>query len=90
MRTTRLDVDPLLYSADYSLAHFLEAMLSARLEEDYGEDWWNNKETAEYLKRLWSNGNALSAEELAVEMGYEGGIDPGILTKKIEKALGKV
>jgi hypothetical protein len=65
------DVDPLLYSADYVQAFFLQAMLEATLHANYGAKWWTNEKAGEFLKSLFAKGNELSGKELAKLLGYD-------------------
>lgn len=65
------DVDPLLYSADYLQAFFLQRMLETRLAERFGARWWQSPAAGEYLKSLFAHGNEFSAKELARELGYD-------------------
>lgn len=80
------DVDPLLYSADYVQAFFLQAMLEETLERKFGKVWWTNVKAGDYLKSLYAFGNELSSNELAVKLGYEK-ISAKALKNKIKHSL---
>ena len=79
------DVDPLLYSADYTQAFFIQAMLEQTLEKKFGKNWWKNKKAGQFLKDLYAFGNRLSGTEWAEVLGYPG-ISAKALTDKIARA----
>ncbi len=65
------DVDNFFYCARYLRAWLLEAHLSSYLEEKFGEKWFLNRDAGEFLVKLWSLGQKLTADEIAREMGRE-------------------
>ena len=64
------DVDPGYYAASYLRAWALEANLSRTLKERFGEKWFDEKEAGEFLKKLWSYGQRLNADELLEEVAH--------------------
>lgn len=66
------DVDDSFYCARYLRAWAFEAQLRQRLQEDFGGQWFLNAKAGKRLKRLWSTGQRLPAEEMARKLGYEG------------------
>ena len=80
------DVDPLLYSADYAQAFFLQAMLEKTLTKKFGKKWWTKKQAGDFLKGLYAQGNSLSGQELAVLLGYDG-ISAKALKEKIHQGM---
>jgi hypothetical protein len=72
----RADVDDTFYSADYSRAFVLAGMMHDAIRRRFGEDWYANKEVGAFLrKELFSQGTALSAEDVAVRLGFPARLD---------------
>ncbi|MEW5945257.1 MAG: hypothetical protein AB1742_03575, partial [bacterium] len=67
------DVDSHLYCTRYLRAWALERGIRRRLENDYGEDWYRRKEAGAFLAGLWSEGQGITGEQLALRTG--GSID---------------
>jgi hypothetical protein len=66
------DVDAGFYVACYLRAWALAALWRRTLRERFGERWFASAEAGAWLRRLWSQGQRLSAEELlASELGGE-------------------
>lgn len=63
------DFDAGLYSADYLRAWVTRAQLSEFLVQEFGERWWTNAETGEYLKALWAEGESIQNEDIAERIG---------------------
>ena len=80
------DVDPLLYSADYVQAFFLQAMLEKTLTDRYGIKWWKSKKAGYFLRELFAKGNSFSGQEFAEKLGYSG-LSADILKEKITVGL---
>ncbi len=66
------DVDPHFYCVRYLRAWMLVGTLHLELRERFDEDWFLNPRSGAFLRELWGLGQALPAEELAVErLGVE-------------------
>ena len=79
------DVDPGFYVANYLRAWSLETHLRAVLHERFGELWFEEPEAGEFLVGLWRQGQRLSAEEMAAELGA-GELDFGAVLKDLALA----
>ena len=66
------DVDEGFYVAQYLRAWILEAQLRARLEGEFGPEWFRRPAAGEMLKGLWRLGDSLDAPALALKMGADG------------------
>ncbi len=67
-----LDVDSGLYAADYVRAWCFEVMIRKKLEEKHGKNWFEKKESGQFLKEMWKWGSSgKSVNELAKMIGYE-------------------
>jgi hypothetical protein len=64
-----LDVDDGFYCADYLRAWIFEVQLRTVLKETFGEVWFDDKRTGEYLKGLWRNGTKYNIDELVEMIG---------------------
>ncbi len=72
----RSDVDDTFYSADYARAFVLAGMMHDAIRRRFGEDWYANKEVGAFLrKELFSEGTALSAEDVAAKLGFPPRVD---------------
>jgi hypothetical protein len=72
----RSDVDDTFYSADYERAFVLAGMMHDGIRRRFGEDWYANKEVGAFLrKELFSEGTALSAEDVAAKLGFPPRVD---------------
>ncbi|HEX9576170.1 MAG TPA: hypothetical protein VF993_00350 [Myxococcales bacterium] len=72
----RSDVDDTFYSADYARAFVLAGMMHDGIRRRFGEDWYANKEVGAFLrKELFSEGTALSAEDVAAKLGFPPRVD---------------
>ncbi len=67
-----LERDGRYSSASAFTSTLLAAALEAGLEAAYGEAWWERREAADDLRRLWSSGNRASPDELARVAGADG------------------
>jgi hypothetical protein len=65
------DMDAGFYSADYLRAWIRSAQLRAHLRENVGEDWWQRRETGDFLRPLFREGLRPSNEEIAERLGYD-------------------
>ncbi len=82
------DVDDAFYCAEYLRAWIFEGQLRSALKEKFGENWFENQKTGEFITELWSYGQKFSADELVQTIGYvELDIDP--VVEEIEMVLGK-
>ena len=66
------DVDDDYYCARYLRAWMLEVLLREQMRERAGERWFAAEEAGDFLVELWARGQEMTAEELAVELGYPG------------------
>lgn len=70
------DHDDFFYSADYLRAWFLAAQLDDAFTRKYGQAhdgaWWHSHDAGKALQALWAHGNALTADEVAREVGARG------------------
>jgi hypothetical protein len=80
------DVDPGFYAASYLRAWALETRLRATLRERFGPAWFDEPEAGDLLRRLWSDGQRLRAEELLDEV-VGGDLDFGAMLDDL--ALGE-
>jgi hypothetical protein len=65
------DMDAGFYSADYLRAWIRSAQLRDYLVREIGEDWWQNAETGERLRALFTEGTRPSSEDVAARLGYQ-------------------
>jgi len=63
------DMDGGFYSADYLRAWIGHAQLEKFLENKFGENWFKNSKSGEWLKKLWLEGSKLELEEILEESG---------------------
>ena len=76
------DVDPFFYAARYLRAWAFETRLRRVFVERFGERWFAEPEAGELLRRLWSRGQASTAEELLAELTGER-IDLAVLAEDL-------
>jgi hypothetical protein len=62
------DVDPGFYVTSYLRAWALEAELSRHLRQEFGTAWFASRKAGSLLRELWSEGQGLTADELADEV----------------------
>ncbi len=65
------DMDDGFYSADYLRAWIRAAQLRAYLRETIGSDWWERRETGDFLRGLFAEGTRPSSEDVAARIGFE-------------------
>ena len=65
------DMDDGFYSADYLRAWIRAAQLRAHLRETIGSDWWERRETGDFLRGLFAEGTRPSSEDIAARIGFE-------------------
>ena len=65
------DMDDGFYSADYLRAWIRAAQLRAYLRETIGSDWWERRETGDFLRELFVEGTRPSSEDVAARIGFE-------------------
>jgi hypothetical protein len=71
------DVDPFFYAARYLRAWIFEAQLRDLLRDRFDEEWFRNDRTGPFLIALWRQGQRLTLEELAADLGLGApSIDP--------------
>jgi hypothetical protein len=69
--TWLVDVDAFFYAARYLRAWTLETYLRRTLRDRFGPRWFAEPEAGALLRALWSEGQALGAEELLGELTGE-------------------
>jgi hypothetical protein len=65
------DMDDGFYSADYLRAWIRAAQLRAYLRETIGSDWWERRQTGDFLRGLFAEGTRPSSEDVAARIGFE-------------------
>jgi hypothetical protein len=70
-----IDVDSEFYAARYLRAWMLERQINAYLVGEFGERWYASGEAGKLLRTLWSSGQKLTGDEIAVKVGFDG-VDP--------------
>ncbi|OGS56522.1 MAG: hypothetical protein A3K60_02055 [Euryarchaeota archaeon RBG_19FT_COMBO_56_21] len=80
------DVDDAFYCAGYLRAWILEGQTRGALEEEFGEDWFQEEKAGKYLKELWSYGQKYTADELVKTIGYAD-LDIEPMLGEIERGL---
>lgn len=68
-------MDPFFYAARYLRAWALEAHLTHALKDGFGLDWFERHEAGALLRRLWADGQAISATELLEAAGGSADLD---------------
>jgi hypothetical protein len=63
------DVDDAFYCANYLRAWALDAILRRQLAERFGARWWEQPDAGAWLRELWAEGQAWTAEEVAQRVG---------------------
>jgi hypothetical protein len=81
------DLDQGFYCASYLRAWALEVGLRGMLREQFGSRWFAQRRAGSLLRELWEDGQRLSADELASELGL-GAIDLSVLAEEAAAALG--
>ncbi|UCE25991.1 MAG: hypothetical protein JSW52_06370 [Candidatus Coatesbacteria bacterium] len=79
-----LALDEGFYGMAYFHAYIAEAQLVAKLEEKFGERWYKDPAAGEFLRSLYAKGNAIGAEGLCKELGYDG-LDMEYLIERLGK-----
>ncbi|MFN0063456.1 MAG: chromosome segregation protein SMC [Myxococcaceae bacterium] len=67
-----LERDLTYASADALAAWLLAGQLQGVLRARFGDAWWTQPRAGEFLKTLWAQGNAQSAEEIPATWGDKG------------------
>jgi hypothetical protein len=81
------DVDAGFYVASYLRAWALEVSLRTHLRERFGTRWFAQRAAGGLLRELWHEGQRLSGDELASELGLPG-IDLAVLADEAHAILG--
>jgi hypothetical protein len=72
----RVDVDDTFYSADYARAFALAGMMHEAVRSKFGADWYANPKVGAFLRdQLFSQGTALSPEDVAARVGLPAKVD---------------
>ena len=83
------ETEPFLFSARYFRAQMLAANLKSRLETSFGSDWFENKESFEFLSEIWKSGQQLSAEETSVSYSGREILDADITNEFNDEVISK-
>jgi hypothetical protein len=81
-----LDRDPFFYSAVYLRAWLLAAQLEVSLRSHFGPRWWASTAAGDILRGFWGEGQRLTGEEIAANLGATG-LDAGPLLARLATAL---
>jgi len=81
------DMDDGFYSAQYLRAWIFEAQLRSVLREKFGDEWFLDSRSGDYIKDLWAYGQKYDVVELAQMVGFSG-LDINPLIDEIEENLG--
>jgi hypothetical protein len=81
-----LDMDMDFYSAGYVRAMLFESQLHSYLEERFGEEWWDKKETGDFLKEHYQYGRKYSAEEVLNFIKY-GELSTEYFERELQRVL---
>ncbi|WP_350343570.1 hypothetical protein PRVXT_002881 [Proteinivorax tanatarense] len=65
-----LDLDLGFNTPEYLKAWVLENCLKRYLCDNFGDDWFNNKESGKFLQNLWHNGTKYNHKKLIKKLGY--------------------
>jgi hypothetical protein len=80
------DVDAGFYVSEYLRAWAFEAQMSFHLREQFGNDWFAQRDAGSLLRELWSLGQAPTADELLADVtGTE--IDMAAVTERVRERL---
>ncbi len=82
-----VDMDDGFYTAQYLRAWIFEAQLRSVLREKYGDEWFLDSRSGDYVKDLWAYGQKYDVVELAQMIGFSG-LDINPLMDEIEENLG--
>jgi hypothetical protein len=81
------DVDPGFYVSKYLRAWAFEAQMSFHLREQFGNDWFAQRNAGSLLRELWELGQGPNADELLGDVtGTE--IDMAAVTERARERLG--
>jgi hypothetical protein len=81
------DLDEGFYSASYLRAWALEVGVRGMLRERFGSRWFAQRRAGSLLRELWEDGQRLSADELADELGL-GAVNLSALAEEAGSILG--
>ncbi|MBI2486361.1 MAG: hypothetical protein HYW01_05275 [Deltaproteobacteria bacterium] len=65
------DSKPFFYTAIYLKASFVEPALRSYLRERFDEQWWREKESGDYLRKMWQRGGRITSQEILKRLGYK-------------------
>jgi len=83
-----LDMDMDFYSAGYVRAMLFESQLHSYLEERFGANWWDKKETGDFLREHYQYGRKYSAEEVLKKIDY-GELSTEYFEQELQRVLGE-
>lgn len=64
-----VDIDPGLYAADYLRAWRTSEQVIGWLEDEFGEEWFADRRTGDYLRELFEQGTRPTNEEISRQIG---------------------
>ena len=65
----QFDRDPGFYSADYLRAWLAESAFQRQLAQMFGNSWWTDPRTGDWLREQWRKGSLPEAEDTVAEVG---------------------
>ncbi len=71
------------YSVNHLLGWILDAQIRAKMRE-LDENWFENKESGKFLKKLWKLGLGPNAKELAQVIGFDD-LDPSWVIRELQQ-----
>ena len=80
------DRDDFLGSATWFEAWILAAQIHRHLTKTFGPRWWESPGAGQELSALWTNGHALTADDVARWAGGAG-LDPAQLSSQLAARL---
>ncbi len=84
----RVDVDDTFYSADYARAFALAGMMHEAVRTKFGADWYGNPKVGAFLReQLFSQGTALSPEDVAARLGLPAKVDFALAAKRAARLI---
>ncbi len=67
-----LTFDMEFYSAGYVRARMFEIQLREKMIQQFGQDWWRQKDAGQYLVEFFKDGRKNSADDIVRKLGYKG------------------
>jgi hypothetical protein len=64
-----VDSKPFFYTAIYLKASFVEPVLRSYLRERFDEQWWREKESGDFIRKMWQEGGRITSQEMSRRLG---------------------